>query len=38
VQKVMQTLRVSATQVYVAKFRICGLLKKEIKSLESKSN
>jgi len=37
VQKVMQTLRVSATQVYVAKFRICSLLKKEIKNLESKS-
>lgn len=36
VEKVAQTLKVSSGQVYLAKFKICRLLKKEIKALEAK--
>jgi RNA polymerase sigma-70 factor (ECF subfamily) len=36
VEKVAQTLRVSTGQVYLAKFKLCRLLKKEIKTLETK--
>ena len=36
VEKVAQTLRVSSGQVYLAKFKICRMLKKEIKALETK--
>jgi RNA polymerase sigma-70 factor (ECF subfamily) len=35
VEQVRQTLGVSATQVYLAKFRISNLVKKEVKKLET---
>ena len=34
-EQVRQTLGVSATQVYLAKFRISSLVKKEVKKLET---
>ncbi len=36
VEKVAETLRVSTGQVYLAKFKICRMLKKEIKALAAK--
>ena len=36
VEKVVQTLKVSSGQVYLAKFKICRLLKREVKALEAK--
>jgi RNA polymerase sigma-70 factor (ECF subfamily) len=37
VEQVCRTLKVSATQVYLAKFRVAGLIKKEMKRLEGKA-
>lgn len=37
-KRVCATLEVSATQVYLAKFRITALLKKEVKALEARFN
>jgi len=38
VGKVAQTLGVSAAQVYLAKHRVTGLIKKEVRALEKKWN